>query len=777
MVAMKVDSTAAVTSSGMRSETFAMKASAKGFKIISQTIYSEPILAIVRELTANAWDAQQMNGNTSKDIEIHVPTFEEPYFSIRDYGVGMSDETIFTTYRTVFDSTKENSPNQIGAMGLGSKTPFAYNHGQSFTVVSIHKGIKAIYSAYMNQGLPDITCLIEPHTTDEPDGVEVKVPINIADVRKFTEAAKKCLKYFRAPAVSVINDKSMSLSYDVILDTADYLITPYEQHEYIKSGNRVVAMMGNLIYPIDENVNDKMRANIKTVMTAIGSGNAIILKFDNGELDFSASRETLHYIDETINAINAKLSVVINALARDITKRLNDDPTVTNIREAFYKVVASAKTMRGNYNMELRKESDIFNALSWNGIPLKDFVEKYKALYTHEKTVVEKEYGYYGTIKNDIIYYYKPYSYSTRFKRTRGCRASNIYELITTPSYPKKITVVENDISVGGIQIIELWAKHNGINNFYYYTTPTDKSKKIAEGREVLTKLGPVDSFCYEIIKVSDMKKNPLFVPLKKMVTRRKTVSVYTLGESVILPAEVDNDFLKTKKYGVILYNRNDMISGYDINDLHIINSEYTVYKVINTMWKTVYPNVPLYVMRIAEYKRYMNNPNIVKILEESEWKSLVDAFIKKRKSFITEWKSLAVTESLFDIGAYGTTERYNRKCLMDSVGENVLQSLVSNIHYIPEFKDSIIEVPNEIDRLYKCSNISIGSGTKIFDYITNKFNFDVVTECKHILSVLYSDKYNTLRDFMHVLNYNKSDKIGNVIAALLKTETNEVKK
>jgi hypothetical protein len=50
---------------------FKIKASAKAFKILSG-FYSEPILAIPRELGANAWDSHVKAKNTEKMFEVHA---------------------------------------------------------------------------------------------------------------------------------------------------------------------------------------------------------------------------------------------------------------------------------------------------------------------------------------------------------------------------------------------------------------------------------------------------------------------------------------------------------------------------------------------------------------------------------------------------------------------------------------------------------------------------------------------------------------------------------
>ena len=104
--------------------------------MLGNFLYSDKVLAPVRELTTNAIDAHVSAGTTDKPIKFKLPSNleETPTFSIRDYGTGMSEERIIKMYRIYGISTKEDDDDQQGAFGIGSKSPFGY--GDSFTTVS-----------------------------------------------------------------------------------------------------------------------------------------------------------------------------------------------------------------------------------------------------------------------------------------------------------------------------------------------------------------------------------------------------------------------------------------------------------------------------------------------------------------------------------------------------------------------------------------------------------------------------------------------------------------
>jgi HSP90 family molecular chaperone len=155
---------------------FRIRNSAKAFNILSSGLYANKIRAIVRELSCNAVDSHVAAGRSETPFDIHLPNQLEPWFAIRDYGTGLSHEQVTNIYTTYFESTKTNSNDFIGALGLGSKSPFSYT--DNFTVTAIKDGIKGIYSAFINaEGVPSIAKMGEEETT-EPSGVEVKFSVN-----------------------------------------------------------------------------------------------------------------------------------------------------------------------------------------------------------------------------------------------------------------------------------------------------------------------------------------------------------------------------------------------------------------------------------------------------------------------------------------------------------------------------------------------------------------------------------------------------------------------
>src|SRR5258708_7556006 len=113
------------------------------FETLSQA-YSDPIRAVIRELACNSSDAHVMAG-TNKKFEIHLPTTHEPEFLIRDFGTGMDDQEINDLFTMYGGSNKRDNNEVIGALGIGSKSPYAVT--PMYQVISIKNGITRMYTA------------------------------------------------------------------------------------------------------------------------------------------------------------------------------------------------------------------------------------------------------------------------------------------------------------------------------------------------------------------------------------------------------------------------------------------------------------------------------------------------------------------------------------------------------------------------------------------------------------------------------------------------------
>jgi hypothetical protein len=327
---------------------FDVKVNAKLIAILSDGIYSDKVLAVVRELSANARDSHIENNNLNTPFDISLPTIFNQQFIIRDYGVGLSPERIKDVYCTYGESTKDTSNNFTGMLGIGSKVPFCY-HTKSCTIESFYGGKHYIYSAHIGEdGIPKLVKIGENDTT-EPTGVKIIIPTLQADINNFTNAAVKVFTWFDV--------KPNFLTNKIQIPKIEVLLKGDTNWELRKNNygiiNDAVAVMGAMHYPInfqDSNLTDQIRALMESPITVY---------FKLGELDIAASREGLSYDSKTKTHIINRLAKIVTELNGKVEKEVSICKTLFEARQKVGQVLSKLPSA-------LRDCVDL-NSLKFNG--------------------------------------------------------------------------------------------------------------------------------------------------------------------------------------------------------------------------------------------------------------------------------------------------------------------------------------------------------------------------------------------------------------------------
>ena len=288
---------------------FRIRNSAKAFSILSSGLYANKIRAIIREYSCNAVDSHVEAGRNDIPFDVHLPNSLEPWFSVRDYGVGLDEQQVRNIFTTYFESTKNNTDEMIGGLGLGSKSAFSYT--DNFTIVAVKNGMKRVYTAFINeQGVPSIAQMGE-EGSDEPSGVEIRFAVeDTYDFRKFYEEARVVYKHFKLRPV-ISGGFSDFTFIDPEYTERDIIPGIHTFSIQGRAGyRRSVAIMGNIEYPLDIPGNADL-GGLEHLLNC-----DLAIEFGIGELDIQASREGLSYIPETITAIKVKLEA-LNAILAD----------------------------------------------------------------------------------------------------------------------------------------------------------------------------------------------------------------------------------------------------------------------------------------------------------------------------------------------------------------------------------------------------------------------------------------------------------------------------
>ena len=169
------------------------------FHVLRNQLYSDSILAVIREYTCNAVDAHVQAGKAEQPIEVTVPTKLNLEFKVRDYGDALSDEEVRDIYAFYGESTKRETNNQTGMLGIGSKSGFAY--GDNFIIVSYIGGLKRTWNAFIDPSQVGQISKLSEESTDEPDGIEIVIPVREQDVDSFQHKAQNLFKHFKVKPI------------------------------------------------------------------------------------------------------------------------------------------------------------------------------------------------------------------------------------------------------------------------------------------------------------------------------------------------------------------------------------------------------------------------------------------------------------------------------------------------------------------------------------------------------------------------------------------------
>ena len=300
-------------SDNIETTKFRLEANAHVFQMLTTKVYNDIILAPIRELSTNAVDAT-IEAGSDRTFDVHLPTQDELYFSVRDYGTGLSEEAIKTMYTTMGASTKRESNAYNGQFGIGKLAPLAYT--SSFTIDSYYNAVHSSYLITLKEGIPVYTLLSSVATT-EPNGLKLTLPVKLQDINTFHDRAVCLYKYF---------DLKPTLNID--LDISTPLASQFCDDWYFHSeGYNSFVLMANVRYAID------------TKHFNTHYFNRLILKMPTGSVSITPGRESLSYDDKTIATIQAAYDNVLSTSLSHAQAYINKQTTPYQQLLAFSEMV------------------------------------------------------------------------------------------------------------------------------------------------------------------------------------------------------------------------------------------------------------------------------------------------------------------------------------------------------------------------------------------------------------------------------------------------------
>ena len=326
--------------------------------------YSNTRLAVVREISANAIDAN-LEANSDRPIEIKLPSNMNPTFAVRDFGGGLSQEDVFGLYSKYGKSTKRESNNYIGAFGIGKFAPLSY--GDNFTCVSFNGGKKISYNIFVNE--QDDTKIVKLHEepSNEPSGLSIEVAVSDDDIDEFKRICQNFFEFFsedEMPKFIGVEDDFIPNREKILESKNDEWFVLQANNDYY-SRHESHVIMGRVAYPLDRHainaqnfVKDDHKVNI---VNNILSMDGFYLRVPLGSVKLHHSRESLEYNKTTQQKIVSSLLVAVEEIQEIAKEKLADSEDLWEAKRNYAKIINAMP-----YNLR-----NIFeNSFEWQGIKI-----------------------------------------------------------------------------------------------------------------------------------------------------------------------------------------------------------------------------------------------------------------------------------------------------------------------------------------------------------------------------------------------------------------------
>jgi len=434
---MKVnEGTRRVETSGLEAQDFKIQTSAKAFEILSSGLYNDKIQAVIRELCCNAYDAHVAAGKKDVPFEVHLPNTLEPFLAVKDYGTGLCEDDIYELYTTYFSSDKTDSNLFVGALGLGSKSPFAVT--DQFTVESRFEGTKSLYTCFISENKTPQVAKVFSEDTEEANGLTVQVAVS-SSFTQYGESAKRVLRPF-SPLPTVVGGMEK------------FEIESYESNEKVKGAgwrvindnstdwriSSVVAVQGNVEYPLTANaINEEEDEDaLQDFLNSFTSSTRLIIQFPIGTLDVAASREELSLNKQTMKNVAKRLKKVKEEFFAHLQEKIDKC-------ESELDVLALVNTFQRT-NMK-----NMIRGFTWRGVKIDNVLTINTRNYDKMVLLLEKRNGYgYGSGRQVLATQYSHSSFSLRYHA--NCTWRFVYYDYDTEArrkgIPKLKNIIRNDV-------------------------------------------------------------------------------------------------------------------------------------------------------------------------------------------------------------------------------------------------------------------------------------------------------------------------------------------
>jgi hypothetical protein len=290
--------------------------------------YSYPILATIREIIANAWDANEESGS-KRNIFVQCPTKFEPTFIVRDYGKGLPSTAFNELYNFFGASTKRGDNTGIGGFGIGRFSPLSFVDG--FDVVSYHDGKAYSWHIFKNEDGANEIVEIGVEDTTEHNGLKVSVPIPDNSIKEFSTTLEKFLVLSER---KYDFNKEIKFNPDFQKSEHGFLWWKSSKEEGPYYNASVFVRMGGILYPLDEDAIGVGRMSV--AQYGWSTQNTIVFDLPIGSVPLHHSRESLEYNGSTKKFLKDHVKSIIEKVSKDARKETLQSDCITKAHHLYY---------------------------------------------------------------------------------------------------------------------------------------------------------------------------------------------------------------------------------------------------------------------------------------------------------------------------------------------------------------------------------------------------------------------------------------------------------
>jgi hypothetical protein len=522
-------------------------------EILRNRLYSNPIRTLTQEYLSNARDSHREAGN-ERPISVTLPTKLDSVLKIRDYGVGLSKDRVRDVFVNYGISTKRTDNVQTGGFGLGAKSAWAYT--DSFTVTSYFNGTCSTYVAHTGKSSNGTFELINECSTNEPNGVEIQIPVKENDISKFVDAVLRTTMFWDVrPELKGITEVEIPKGYatpsikyrkDNIIICGDNSFnenlfeTRYVSEKVFLLIDKIPYSIAKFNYQVEK---------LRKVMELVQHNNIVFIEVNNGVVDVAASREEVSTDKNNV----AKLETICEAAVKGICDIIRDE---------FDK---DSKTL--NEYLEIYDGvKETFKAAS---VPKNLF----RLEFSHDDVRFEMIDSFKNMKCNKFLSIYKYYLEEQKTREVMRCESKEYVQLESGAK------IVLADVVVGDSVLKHKMRRllSEGVPAVYYVAVEAEDVDKIEKCADALL----VSDLEYESVTVKAKKRLAGIVNIRKLFVNRqgRYAKVDSEGKKEMTLEQIERE----GKYAIVPFAA---IDKFDYGNDHFIrmvrflsNNGYTVIK------------------------------------------------------------------------------------------------------------------------------------------------------------------------------------------------------